>query len=937
MLSSENTRQSSLTVIILESLHKNMKRISHHPLHLSILFAFSAMLPSISSADVIDLSTAPDFVSLQYEGSSVTTITGIRDQNITGNYSLASDGNTGGLLFNGIPSVDTAMPYPVATANNANFPNAVSSTPYGPSFGSPNGILRAVGSFKVEGAKYDQGYLFDGVTGVATTLLPSTLTTDPILFTIAHSNFGNQVVGNFDTELKTGNSFIYNIASQTYSSVPLDNTEFDATKRITDVVSNTAYGVYNNMIAGGYAGKFNNEVGTYSYIHNQATGKTYTFSSPEGSIVTHFEGITSAGRPGIYNMVADAVDVLGRPVKSYVATVDLNRIDPATGQPVITWTEIRVGSSLTSANSMYQGNVIGVFVDGETTIAYYADIGDTIIDLASQSVAIYDPVKVASGSTSLINAAGADVLNVGSFAVSGSDALQSGSSCGFLNCGSATPFGGVITNLGSVEVSGGNGYSAVLLQGTFGTLVNNGTIKATSGDFTIKTDGSADGTLIVNSATGVIDGQISVAAGAYARFENSGLITVSSSGSSITHAVSGTFVQTSTGVLDLRVSPQSADQLAVSGTAKIAGALEVSAEQGTYVTKRHTLVSASEGLTGTFDAFSTDLQAAHKLTYDRGGVYLDVFSFTTQDVQASINQLSASLQQTLAIQNATLVNSLMYDCEFFNAQGICVSVGGRYTSANGTSADDAAATVVAAYQINKNWRVGAYIDQMVSNNSADNLVDLSTDVPLIGIFGVWQERPDGLGLALKVSAAYGQQNATLTRPTVNGTERGSGTSKLTGQGVQLLSTYGFALSPRTIASPYIGLRYTKGDTQGYSESASDVVTAPLSFGGLNNDLATVLAGVGIRHQFSDSWTIRASVGVESDLNQANDTLTIQGLNGLADLNFNANPVRTRATLSAGLSYDVTKMQRIAFNYLFRQSPYEGINTQSVFLNYSFGF
>lgn len=55
MLSNENTRQSSLTVIILESLHKNMKRISHHPLHLSILFAFSAMLPSISSADVIDL------------------------------------------------------------------------------------------------------------------------------------------------------------------------------------------------------------------------------------------------------------------------------------------------------------------------------------------------------------------------------------------------------------------------------------------------------------------------------------------------------------------------------------------------------------------------------------------------------------------------------------------------------------------------------------------------------------------------------------------------------------------------------------------------------------------------------------------------------------------------------------------------------------------
>ncbi len=114
------------------------------------------------------------------------------------------------------------------------------------------------------------------------------------------------------------------------------------------------------------------------------------------------------------------------------------------------------------------------------------------------------------------------MLDVGSFADSGSDALQSGSSCCFLNCGSAKPYVGVITNLGSVEASGGIGYPAILLQGTFGTLVNNGTIKTTSGDITIKINGSADSTLIV---------------------------------------------QTSTGVLDLRVSPQGADELAVTGAA----------------------------------------------------------------------------------------------------------------------------------------------------------------------------------------------------------------------------------------------------------------------------------------------------------------------------------------------------------------------------------
>jgi subtilase-type serine protease len=256
----------------------------------ALLLAFA----SPGQAVTIDLATAPDYASLQYSGASVTTITGIRDRNITGNYAIAG-GNTGGLLFDNVLSSSTASPYPVATSNLSNYPGSVASTPYGPSFGSPSGIMRGVGSFKVAGATDDQGYLWDGATATGTTLLPSSLTADPILFTIAHSNFGNQVVGNYDTTLQEGNSFVYNIVTQTYTSVPLNGKSFYPTKQITEVASNTAYGVYNNVIAGGYTGKYGGTTGTYAYIHNQGNDKTYTFSSPDGSIVTHFEGITSAG------------------------------------------------------------------------------------------------------------------------------------------------------------------------------------------------------------------------------------------------------------------------------------------------------------------------------------------------------------------------------------------------------------------------------------------------------------------------------------------------------------------------------------------------------------------------------------------------------------------------------------------------------------------
>ena len=911
-----------------------------HSLAMSLLLAMisPAFAPAVlanGTPAVIDLATAPDYASLQYSGASITTITGIRDRNITGNYSIAG-GNTGGLLFDNVLSSSTASPYPVATANQSTYPGSVASTPYGPSFGSPAGILRAVGSFKVAGATYDQGYLWDGATGTGTTLLPSNLTSDPILFTIAHSNFGNQVVGNYDTTLKEGNSFVYDIVTQTYTSVPLAGKSFNGSKQITEVASNTAYGVYNNVIAGGYTGKYGGDLDTYAYIHNQGNDKTYTFSSPSGSIVSHFEGITSAGQPGVYNMVADAVDAVGGFERAYIATVDLNNIDPLTDQPHITWTEIKVSDKLTSANSLYQGKVIGVYVDNGVTTAYYADIGDTLISVSGTPTKLYNPTLVIDGATSTLAGGGADIINNGSLVVAGADGIQSGASCGYKDCApTATTYGGVISNYGAVAVSGGTGSSAVLMQGTFGTLVNYGTLSATAGDYAVKTDSSAAGSLIVNGAGGVIDGQISVMAGPYVRFENSGTIKIAAAGAGVVHAVSGTFVQTSTGVMSLRVSPTAADQFSVDGTAKVAGTLDVVAASGTYSTTRHTLVTASDGLTGTFDAYTTNLEAAHRFTQDSNNVYLDVFDFTTADVQRSVGQIVSGVQQSLAVQNASLVNSFFYDCSVFSSNGLCLSAGGRYTAANG-EANTTAGLLIAAYRVTPNVRLGAYIDQALANSTATG-VDLSSSVPLLGLFGVWQSQADGLGLAVKVSAAYGQQDATVTRQSIRGTESGQGSTRLTGQGAQVMTSYGLRVAAKTVVSPYLGLRYTEGKTDGYTESANAQVRAPLSFGGTSSDLTTLFAGVGVQHQLTDTWTLSASAGVETDLNDPSNTVTVSGLNQLADVTYGGNSVQTRAVFAAGVSSAVTKTQRIGLNYVFRQSPYEGINTNSVFLNYTIGF
>src|SRR5262249_16919785 len=117
--------------------------------------------PLLCSVSTTALAQALNFTTFGVAGSKVTTVTGIRGNTMTGDYTLGSGGDTGGQLYT-LPSL-TPAPYPIATASGVNLPGANTNTPYGPSFGSATGILRVAGSYKTtaNGAG-DLGYLYDG-------------------------------------------------------------------------------------------------------------------------------------------------------------------------------------------------------------------------------------------------------------------------------------------------------------------------------------------------------------------------------------------------------------------------------------------------------------------------------------------------------------------------------------------------------------------------------------------------------------------------------------------------------------------------------------------------------------------------------------------------------------------------------------------------------
>ncbi|MBT8610071.1 autotransporter outer membrane beta-barrel domain-containing protein [Polynucleobacter paneuropaeus] len=310
--------------------------------------------------------------------------------------------------------------------------------------------------------------------------------------------------------------------------------------------------------------------------------------------------------------------------------------------------------------------------------------------------------------------------------------------------------------------------------------------------------------------------------------------------------------------------------------------------------------------------------------------------------QSLVNTASA-LQGTYTLQNSVLANSFSYDCTVFGANDVCVSAGGRNTqvqAANGLN--NTSALLIAAYRPHPNYRIGAYADQNLSASNPGGTVNLGNNTPLIGLFAAWNERLDGTGTEVKVSAAYGQKNTTINRSVVGSgataSEAGSGSSTLNSQGAQATAKYGFGILDNVIVSPYVGVRYTQNNMGGYTEGASSSVTAPLTYSALNTNATTALAGVGASYRVIPAVMTFASAGVETDTNTANGTYsaTNASIGTLTPVNFNANPVRTRPTATVGAYYDIEKNQRLGITGIYRQEAYQAVSTTTVMATYTIG-
>lgn len=342
--------------------------------------------------------TEPSIPVGSTEITGVRGVTGSRDVFLTGiNMDNTTSPDTNyGLLYRGPILIPNASSWykigPAVTVLRANAPADTSHglNFYGPNNGTSAGSVVVAGNYNLSSTgERAYGLLYQGPidgSGLYTNILPASLVQAPgvVIATIAHSNMNGYVVGNYDTSLDaSSHAFIMDMGNT--PTDPSTYTYFDIPLSIVTggAVSITAYGIWYNSnlnnytIVGGYDKVTGDNGLSTGYLVdwdpvNGFTNFASLFYNNDSttSKVSHIEGITTDNAGGYYLAVNWAQNVAGYPAGA--AFVQVSRTSAGGfGTPV--WTNFAFpGAAVTSANTVFEKNVLGIYLDPAPTTPYLA-------------------------------------------------------------------------------------------------------------------------------------------------------------------------------------------------------------------------------------------------------------------------------------------------------------------------------------------------------------------------------------------------------------------------------------------------------------------------------------------------------------------------------------------------------------------------------------
>ena len=477
---------------------------------------------------------------------------------------------------------------------------------------------------------------------------------------------------------------------------------------------------------------------------------------------------------------------------------------------------------------------------------------------------------------------------------------------------------------------GSSSFTGVIADGGIAGGTH-GSLTVAGGTATLAGTNTYSGTTTINShATLALMGTGSIANSN--SVVNNGTLNISGSSSPVSVKA---YTQGNNATLVEAIAPGKSMPLNVTGTANVSGTLTLDPAAGAYTVGHYDLLTAGT-LNGQFSMVNLSAAALAPLGYMISYANNDVVLYVTPNnslTQATINRVASGISTVNSLSMGMLANSLGYDCDDFGANHMCLSIGlGSAKESSGRMND---ASVAVGFAITPQWRFGLFGDQQLGNTTADG-VTMSDRRPLFGGFLGWNARQDGTGLGVQASAATNASSLDIARMSSAYSEAASGNTDSLGNAEQIKATYMVPISNMVSLTPFIGLRLSQLDVDGYSESGA---VYPLSYNGVKQRTLDALLGTNMDIKLTDRLTGSLSASVTQNLSFQSGA--VSGTSAIAGLsNFSVALPGSHYTslgFGAGLGMDLGKNQRLNLGVSFQQHELAPSGISSVSLNYTTGF
>jgi len=615
--------------------------------------------------------------------------------------------------------------------------------------------------------------------------------------------------------------------------------------------------------------------------------------------------------------------------------------------------------TITNSGTISAGDDFGIYNSGTATISTLTNSGTISADRSSlwnggtiTTITNSGNIKALTDEFGLKNVNGTIGTLINSGTISASDRYGLFNDQNSTNTATIT----TLTNSGTISAD----RSGLWNDGTITTLTNSGNIKALTGDFGLKNVNGTIGTL-TNSGTisaGDDYGLYNDGTATITTLTNTGTISASGNGISIWNDSTSTITTLNNSQVNLtykgklptnyNVIVNSTSDFGKTTFSSVSGTTNFGVHSSSTLAASTTYSSVLSGLSsseiasGTSGSFVTGSTSNDWTLENSSGNLWDLVVAADQDITPDTNtSVTTSVKPNiiLGINNLTSVtevnfaNMNTYDCDLFDKNSICLSLGNRYTSINTPKTETNSAVMVGGYKLSDTFRVAGFYHSNLSHKTPASF-KLSDKTPLIGGLVVWNQNPNHLGYQLKLANAYQQKNATLTREVVGSSEEGKGQTVIEAESYVAELQYGYQFSDNTVLHPYFAARSAVIKQDAYTETG---VSSPLSFNEIKDKSTTVLLGLKFSTRLSHNLSLKGSLGVEHDIEHSVDKLAPTGISGLSTVSLTDSFNKTRPVVSLGFDYALKPNHRLSGILQYQELPYESKTESNAYLYYTIGF